>query len=44
METHLGRIFAKLEVSSRAGIADMIGRSTVVARPRARAKSLAGAS
>ncbi|MFI5671325.1 LuxR C-terminal-related transcriptional regulator [Streptomyces sp. NPDC051704] len=44
VETHLGRIFAKLEVSSRAEIANMIGRNTVVARPRARAKSLAGAS
>ncbi|MCC0095265.1 LuxR C-terminal-related transcriptional regulator [Streptomyces flavotricini] len=44
VETHLGRIFAKLEVSSRAEIANLIGRNTVVARPRARAKSLAGAS
>ncbi|WP_432753714.1 LuxR C-terminal-related transcriptional regulator [Streptomyces sp. JL2001] len=41
VETHLGRIFAKLEVSSRAEIANMIGRNTVVARPRARAKALA---
>ncbi|MFJ6798013.1 LuxR C-terminal-related transcriptional regulator [Streptomyces sp. NPDC091268] len=44
VETHLGRIFAKLEVSSRAEIANMIGRNTVVARPRARAKALAGAA
>lgn len=34
VETHLGRIFTKLKVSSRAEIASMIGRSSVVARPR----------
>jgi ATP/maltotriose-dependent transcriptional regulator MalT len=34
VETHLGRIFTKLNVSSRAEIASMIGRSSLVARPR----------
>ncbi|WP_156725187.1 helix-turn-helix transcriptional regulator [Streptomyces apocyni] len=34
VETHLGRIFTKLDVSSRAQIASMIGRSSVIARPR----------
>lgn len=37
VETHLGRIFRKLEVSSRAEIANMVGRETVVGRPRRRA-------
>ncbi|MET7638046.1 LuxR C-terminal-related transcriptional regulator [Streptomyces sp. NPDC005438] len=37
VETHLGRIFTKLKVSSRAEIANLIGRNTVVARPRRRA-------
>lgn len=34
VETHLGRIFTKLNVSSRAEIASMVGRSSVIARPR----------
>jgi DNA-binding NarL/FixJ family response regulator len=34
VETHLGRIFSKLNVSSRAEIASMVGRASVVARPR----------
>jgi DNA-binding CsgD family transcriptional regulator len=34
VETHLGRIFTKLNVSSRAEIANMVGRATVIARPR----------
>ncbi|MGW1014574.1 LuxR C-terminal-related transcriptional regulator [Streptomyces termitum] len=48
VETHLGRIFAKLEISSRAEIANMIGRNTLVARPRTRTRpterALVGAS
>jgi DNA-binding NarL/FixJ family response regulator len=38
VETHLSRIFAKLDVSSRAEIANLIGRSSVVARPKRPAK------
>ncbi|MEN8649806.1 LuxR C-terminal-related transcriptional regulator [Streptomyces sp. 21So2-11] len=34
VETHLGRIFSKLNVSSRAEIANMVGRASVIARPR----------
>ncbi|MCX4820761.1 LuxR C-terminal-related transcriptional regulator [Streptomyces sp. NBC_01142] len=34
VETHLGRIFTKLSVSSRAEIANMVGRASVIARPR----------
>lgn len=33
VETHLGRIFVKLDVSSRAEIANMVGRAVVAARP-----------
>ncbi|GAA2553855.1 hypothetical protein GCM10010435_25320 [Winogradskya consettensis] len=33
IETHLGRIFVKLDVSSRAEIANMVGRAVVAARP-----------
>ena len=42
IETHLGRIFTKLEVSSRAEIANMIGRKSVIARPHQRAKAPVG--
>ncbi|MFI5496382.1 LuxR C-terminal-related transcriptional regulator [Actinoplanes sp. NPDC051859] len=38
IETHLGRIFVKLDVSSRAEIANLVGRAVVSARP-ARARS-----
>ncbi|MDA3650030.1 LuxR C-terminal-related transcriptional regulator [Saccharopolyspora indica] len=34
VETHLGRIFTKLEVSSRAEIANMVGRATIKPRPK----------
>jgi DNA-binding CsgD family transcriptional regulator len=34
VETHLARIFARLNVSSRAEIAHMVGSSKVIARPR----------
>ncbi|MBP2478018.1 hypothetical protein JOF53_006890 [Crossiella equi] len=34
VEVDLGRIFTKLDVSSRAEIANMVGRATVTARPR----------
>jgi DNA-binding NarL/FixJ family response regulator len=37
VETHLGRIFQKLDVSSRAEIANMVGRATITGRPRRRA-------
>ncbi|MDI6102986.1 LuxR C-terminal-related transcriptional regulator [Actinoplanes sp. NEAU-A12] len=44
VETHLARIFTKLDVTSRAQIANMVGRATIVARPRARARAGAGPS
>lgn len=42
VETHLGRIFVKLEVSSRAEIATLVGRAGVVGRPKPVPRSAAG--
>ncbi|MGW4967901.1 LuxR C-terminal-related transcriptional regulator, partial [Nonomuraea sp. NPDC004186] len=39
VETHLARIFAKVEVSSRAELAGLVGGARVVARPRRSAKT-----
>ncbi|MGW5876153.1 LuxR C-terminal-related transcriptional regulator [Nocardiopsis terrae] len=42
VETHLGRIFGKLEVASRAEIAAMMGRAEIGVRPH-RSRAAAGA-
>ncbi|MFC7584442.1 LuxR C-terminal-related transcriptional regulator [Nonomuraea antimicrobica] len=39
VETHLARIFAKVEVSSRAELAGLVGGARIVARPRRSARS-----